>query len=303
MSFGRGSVMTLRCQLRSMLPRRRRRPCRPGTSPSPAGFARQPTSMRDCPPHSSFALMSAPAATSSSAALTLSVRATTISGVSPSGFAALASAPASSNAAMIGVEACTAASESAEAPNSFRAVHIGTGFDEPLHQVDVAVICRPHQCRRAVRPARVHVAACLEQLSAPRLDRRIPRRRAAWPGSAEPPRSRAPRGSRRAVLSCQTSDSKLPLSPIDSTGICARSNNVANRSANRESCGYCRCWPPLIRPLRAAEHGRRQRIVVVAVAVAHVAAEQNRGVDRRTVASPSGAFASISMKPANIFAW
>ncbi len=64
---------------------------------------------------------------------------------------------------MIGVEAVDRGLGKRRRAELVPRIHIGTGFDEPLHQVDVAVICGPHQRRRAVRPARVHVAACLEQ--------------------------------------------------------------------------------------------------------------------------------------------
>ena len=70
----------------------------------------------DCPPHSSFVLTFAPASTSSRAEATLPVRATTISGVSPSALLRFASAPASSNASMSGVAPRTAASDNACAP-------------------------------------------------------------------------------------------------------------------------------------------------------------------------------------------
>src|SRR4029453_1001110 len=46
----------------------------------------------------------------------------------------------------------------------------------------------------------------------------------------------------------QISEIRPPLSPSFWTGMLFRSNNVTSRSAKRESCGYFRCWPPLIFP-------------------------------------------------------
>ena len=68
-----------------------------------------------------------------------------------------------------------------------------------------------------------------------------------------------------------------PLSPSFSTGMLLRSNSVTSRSAKRESCGYFTA-DRLDLAVRVTKDGGRQRIVVVLVAVAHVAAIQDRRV-------------------------
>ena len=121
MSFGRGSLMTLRCQSRT----------------APRAFTSAPFASKnliisgwlcaaahisgDWPPQCSFAFTSAPALTSTFAASRRPVRATSISAVSPSELAPSTAAPAASSAAMIGVSPAIAASDSANAPKSLRA--------------------------------------------------------------------------------------------------------------------------------------------------------------------------------------
>jgi hypothetical protein len=75
------------------------------------------------------------------------------------------------------------------------------------------------------------------------------------------------------------------LSPTFSTGTPARSSSVSSRFACGVSCGYTQVLAALDAAVTLAEHDVRQRVVVVQVAVRHVAAVQDdRVVEQRAVA-------------------
>ena len=116
MSFGRGSVMTLRSHWRTTPRALTSAPFDARNFTISAWLCAAAHISADCPPKVSLALTSAPASTSSFAASTLPLRAAAISGVSPSGFVKLGSAPALSSASMIGAEPMMAASASADVP-------------------------------------------------------------------------------------------------------------------------------------------------------------------------------------------
>ena len=89
MSFGRGSVMTLRSHCRTTPRALRSAPFDASSftiSPWPCAAAHMSA---DWPPNDSVALTSAPASSSRFAASTLPLRAAAISGVSPSGLRVL----------------------------------------------------------------------------------------------------------------------------------------------------------------------------------------------------------------------
>ena len=113
----------------------------------------------DCPPQFSFALMSAPAASSTFAASSLPLRAAAISGVSPSVVRKLGSAPALSSASRIGAEPMIAASVMAEVPNWFASLTFAPRFDQRADQFQIAIRRRVHDGRAAVGARGVHVGA------------------------------------------------------------------------------------------------------------------------------------------------
>ena len=117
MSFGRGSVMTFRSHWRTTPRAFRSAPFEARNFTISAWLCAAAHISAVCPPKLSLALMSAPASSSRFAASTLPLRATAISGVSPSGFLVLGSAPALSSASMIGAEPMIAASVIAVVPN------------------------------------------------------------------------------------------------------------------------------------------------------------------------------------------
>ncbi len=119
MSLGRGSVITLRSHWRTMPRALRSAPFDARSLTISAWLCAAAHISADWPPKSSLALTSARASSRSFAASTLPLRATAISGVSPSGFFVLGSAPALSNASMIGAEPMIAASVIADVPNWF----------------------------------------------------------------------------------------------------------------------------------------------------------------------------------------
>ena len=205
----------------------------------------------DWPPHSSAALTSAPASESSFARRPrYRCAPTTISAVSPSGVARVRIHAGLQQRRDHGRRADASPLPTAPTPRTRSAPR------------------RPRRPRSAASPARrrpVGGPASAPSCRRARARSRRRRRRAASIAAARSPDSSASSSVRSAasarprspparrerqsnVLHGLNLRQSRSLSPIDSTGICALSNSVNSKSENRESCGYRRCWPPLIRP-------------------------------------------------------
>jgi hypothetical protein len=93
----------------------------------------------------------------------LPLRATAISGVSPSGFFVLGSAPALSRASMIGAEPMIAASVIAGGAELVLRFGVGARLDQRAHQLEIVVGRRIHDRRRAIGTRGVDVDALAGQ--------------------------------------------------------------------------------------------------------------------------------------------
>ena len=228
------------------------------------------------PPQVSRASTFAPAFSSSLAASMLPVRATSCSAVSPSWLTALGLAPALSSSPDIRVLPVRAASLSGVAPNSLARLTSAPALQQALTRSASPCVHRPQQCSGAVVLACVDVgapAACAGghagALQASAATSAQPARRAAVsaPRTIRPPRT--------ARCCCRASPSGTP----------ARLSSVSSRLACGVSCGYLQVLPALDLAVALAQDHVGQRIVVVQVAVAHVAAVQDdRMIQQRAVA-------------------
>src|SRR5688572_8226771 len=262
----------------------------------------------DWPPHFSLALTSARASSSNRAAATLPLRATAISGVSPSGFVVFGSAPALSSASMTGAEPMMAASASADVPNwffrvtfaralisartssrsSLAAAHItavvpsgpGAFGSAPVARRRNAAARSPRSVASsnrfsaavAIVAVRLDTATTAVKTYQGRLGPHVPA-----PASATD--SARPRDERR-VRQARTSDLREDAAAVanllhrDVVAVEQRHEQIREARVLR----ILQVLAALDASVRVAEDGRRQRIVVVPVAVAHVAAEDDRRV-------------------------
>src|SRR5690606_16458304 len=243
--------------------------------------------------------MSAPASSSRRAASTCPERAAAISGVSPSGFLPFGSAPASSSASMIGAAPMIAASDSANAPNMLR-----------------ASTSAPASIRRLTSSASPWYAAHISAVepSGPRAFGSAPAARSSSAASRSPASAAASSGGCSARPTGLTSVTAAAATSAHTKRIFIgrppdalrsrlhlgeRSAAVADRldgNVGPMQHGQQQIREPRILrvnqvltaldlAVRVTEDRRRQRIVVVPVAVAHVAAEHDdRVIEHRAVA-------------------
>ena len=159
---------------------------------------------------------------------------------------------------------------------------VGAGANQAIDELDVILLNGPVQRSRAVGLRGVHVGLPLDhrQRGSPvaglhRVDERT--------GGAS---SRGAFSEKHVQHVAVTPRVKtLVLLPTLSVGIPARSSNVSSRFASGVRSGYSQVLPTLDLAAPAAHDHRRQRELVVRVAVAHVASvQQDRVIQHRAVA-------------------
>src|SRR6266850_8614887 len=292
-SLGRGSAMTLRSHWR-MTPRALTSAPRETSNLTISAWLCAAAHINaDCSPQASLALMSAPASNSRPAASTLPLRATAINGVSPSGFFVLGSAPALSSASMIGAEPMIAASVSADVPNWFFNLASAPALISAWTRARSS-LCAAHMI--AVVP------------SGPGAFGLVPFSASKRKAVARSPDSAASSNVVAAGVAIEIEATGTAMSATVSVSrptstvriLDLRKNaaavadglhrNIVSIEQSLQQIGKARVLgvPQMLAaldaPVRMAKQSRWQRIVVVTIAVAHVAAKENgRVIQHRAV--------------------
>src|SRR5579863_3726873 len=237
-----------------------------------------------CPPQVSFALMSAPASRSALAASTLPLRAAAMSGVSPSGVRKLGSAPALSSASTTGAEPMIAASVRADVPSWFFSLTFAPALIS-ARTSSRSLFAAAYMM--AVLPSAFGAFTFTFALFALSM-----RMTAAWS-----PYSAAPGSviSAAAIIDALTSRTAIaavnllmpgPLNfgeAFDAVADGFHRNLIALQQREEQFAvtRILRIFQVLAAfdlSVRVSKDRGRQRIVVVAIAVAHVASKENRGL-------------------------
>src|SRR5687768_5383116 len=275
MSLGRGSVMTLRSHWR-MMPRALRSAPLDARNLTISGWRCAEAHINAvCWPKVSRALTSAPASMSSRAASTRPLRAAAISGVSPSGFLKLASAPAFSSRSMIGADPRMAASVIADVPKWFFALTSAPAFTS-ARTSSTSSLAAAHIS--AVVPSGPGVFGFAPLASMARAAARSPRSTiSSSPGSAAAATEIATNHAATTAASLRTlylGEDAAAVADLLHRDVVP----VEDRRQQIREARVLRVFEVLAAldlAVGVTEDGRRQRVVVVLVAVAHVAAEED----------------------------